>query len=670
MREMTGTNPQQGMNASEPLSSEGAAILDRVLACPSLPSLPGVAIKVLELTRDPQVSISKIAELVQNDPALASKVLKTINSSFYGLTQPCPSILRAMSLLGLNTVKAIVLSFSLVDSSKKVDGAGFDFTAYWRRSVYAAAGARSLAMATRRCDADEAFLGALLQDIGMLGCFAAMPDVYGRVMGFAGPDHDELIKVERQALGVDHARIGSAMAERWHFPAQIIECIAKHHSAESASTAHEAVVRVVGLSGLGAGALTLTDPRRKLGGFIQRSREWFGLQPDQAKAQVQGIAKGAVELSRLLDLRTGAAPDTAAILSQAHTQMVDVQETIQAEAMELRRSNSELSLKTVTDGLTGAFNRAHFDEQGSAMFASCEAEKKTLAVLFIDADKFKSVNDTHGHKAGDAVLVELSRRLRESVGKSGIVCRYGGEEFAVLLPGIGLDKAARVADIIRAGLEKAAIDLSNTGARAKEIKVTMSVGVSATDAPGMRFGTIEELVHAADQGVYLAKRTGRNRVKTCVDVSREPMPAEEPGKSGAAGAGGVGAINGSVRSVLVVEDDALASKLMEMVLARRTDITAMFALSGEDAMESLKVRTFDVLISDIRLPGMDGIDLVRSLRGSPGRCPGVLVLTSSDPALKAKAIGAGADLFLDKSQLCSSLDACLNQIFALKASAA
>lgn len=665
---MTETNPQHAAGNQDALSAEGTAVLERVLACPSLPSLPGVAIKVLELTRDPQVSISKIAELVQNDPAMASKVLKTINSSFYGLTQPCPSILRAMSLLGLNTVKAIVLSFSLVDSSKKVDSAGFDFTAYWRRSVYAAAGARSLAMATKRCDADEAFLGALLQDIGMLACFAAMPEAYGRVIAMAGPDHDDLIKAERQALGVDHARIGSAMAERWHFPAQIIECIARHHDAEKASPAHEAVVRVVGLSGLGAGALTLADPRRKLGAFIQRSRDWFALTPDQSKAQVQGIAKGAVELSRLLDLRTGAVPDTAAILSQAHTQMVDVQEEIQAEAMELRRSNSELSLKTVTDGLTGAFNRAHFDEQSRAMFASCNAEKRSLAVLFIDADKFKSVNDTHGHKAGDAVLVELARRLRDSVGKSGVVCRYGGEEFAVLLPGIGLEKAAKVADIIRAGLEKKAIDLSNTGAKVKDIKVTMSVGVAATDAPGMRFSSVEELVHAADQGVYLAKRTGRNRVKTCVDVSREPMPAEDAGAKG--GSATVAPNNGSVRSVLVVEDDALASKLMEMVLARRTDITTTFALSGEEAMEAMKGCTFDVLISDIRLPGIDGIDLVRQLRGTPAHCPGVLVLTSSDPALKAKAMGAGADLFLDKSQLCSALDACLNQIFAIKASAA
>lgn len=661
---MTETNPQHG-EAPEALCSEGAAILERVLACPSLPSLPGVAIRVLELTRDPQVSISKIAELVQNDPALASKVLKTINSSFYGLTQPCPSILRAMSLLGLNTVKAIVLSFSLVDSSKKVQSAGFDFTAYWRRSVYAAAGARSLALATKRCDADEAFLGALLQDIGMLACFAAMPEAYGRVVAAAGSDHDELVNVERQAMGVDHARIGSAMAERWHFPAQIIECIAKHHGAESASPAHESVVRVVGLSGFGAGALTLADPRRKLGGFIQRARDWFGLTPDQAKAQVQSIAKGAVELSRLLDLRTGAVPDTSAILSQAHAQMVEAQETIQAEALELRRSNSELSIKTVTDGLTGAFNRAHFDEQGRVLFASCSAEKRPLSVLFIDADKFKSVNDTHGHKAGDAVLVELARRLRDSVGKSGVVCRYGGEEFAVLLPGINLDKAARVADLIRSGVEKAVIDVSNTGAKVRDLKVTISVGVASTDAPAMTFTTVEELVNAADQGVYLAKRTGRNRVKTCVDVAREPMPTEDAGVKPVASA----APMGDARSVLVVEDDALASKLMEMVLARRTDVTATFAKSGEDAMESLKARHFDVLISDIRLPGIDGIDLVRSLKGSSARRPGVLVLTSSDPALKAKAIGAGADIFLDKSQLCSSLDTCLNQIFAFKAAA-
>src|SRR5688572_16478530 len=83
--------------------------LDRVLSCPNLPSLPAVAVEVLALTSSPDVSLSAISRVVQNDPALATKLLKTVNSSFYGLQQPCSRVDRAMSLLGLQSVKALVL---------------------------------------------------------------------------------------------------------------------------------------------------------------------------------------------------------------------------------------------------------------------------------------------------------------------------------------------------------------------------------------------------------------------------------------------------------------------------------------------------------------------------------------------------------------------------------
>src|SRR5258707_820504 len=96
----------------------GSVSLDRVLSCPTLPSLPGVAIKMLELVRQPGCTADKIAQVIQNDPALAAKVLKTVNSSYYGLPKACPNITRAVALLGMNTVKSLTLGLSLVDVAK------------------------------------------------------------------------------------------------------------------------------------------------------------------------------------------------------------------------------------------------------------------------------------------------------------------------------------------------------------------------------------------------------------------------------------------------------------------------------------------------------------------------------------------------------------------------
>ena len=108
------------------------AALEKVFACPNLPTLPAVAMKVLELTNKPDVQLKEVAAVIEHDQAIATKVLRTINSSFYGLSRRCVSIQQALALLGLQTVKALVLGFSL---AKSLDGGGgkdvsFDFMTY------------------------------------------------------------------------------------------------------------------------------------------------------------------------------------------------------------------------------------------------------------------------------------------------------------------------------------------------------------------------------------------------------------------------------------------------------------------------------------------------------------------------------------------------------------
>jgi HD-like signal output (HDOD) protein len=146
------------------MESMSQAALERVLCAPNLPTLPVVAMRVLELTAKPDASLREIAAVIENDPAIASKVIRTVNSSFYGLTRRVGSIQQALAFLGLQTVKALVLGFSL---ARSIDGGGddevsFDFLSYWRRSIYSAAAAREIALLHKRCDPDEAFMAALV----------------------------------------------------------------------------------------------------------------------------------------------------------------------------------------------------------------------------------------------------------------------------------------------------------------------------------------------------------------------------------------------------------------------------------------------------------------------------------------------------------------------------
>ena len=193
-------------------------LLKRVLASPRLPSLPAIALKVIDLAQRPDVEFGEIADAVQHDPALSSKILKTVNSAFYGQVREVSTISRALQILGLNSVKTLALGFSLVGNLKATKDWGFDHVAYWRRSIYAATAARTLSRYAGILQHEEAFIGGLLQDLGMVAMSQALGEEYASVLRAAGPNHSSLCEHEILALGVDHAEVGAALAEGLEAP--------------------------------------------------------------------------------------------------------------------------------------------------------------------------------------------------------------------------------------------------------------------------------------------------------------------------------------------------------------------------------------------------------------------------------------------------------------------
>ncbi len=656
--------------------------IDKVLSCTTLPSLPSVAMRVLELTRDRNVSMTALAETVSTDPALTTKVLKTVNSSYYGLATPCPSIPRAMSMLGLNTVKSIVLGFSLVDFTKNLAGgsAGFDMTAYWKRAVYTAAAARSIAKESRKCDPEEAFVGALVADIGMLASLAALKQEYVTAIAKAPEDHDDLIEVERSELGFDHAQVGGELASRWRLPGQLVACVNCHHAESKAPPAFIDIVRCVVLGKSASAALTMTDNKRKMGEYLLKCEEWFGFTRDTARELLQTTGRAATELAKLFDLKTGVAPNVESILSEAQDQIVMSQ-------VELQRQTDELTRKTVTDALTGAFNRAYFNEELARAFAEAKTACASLGIIFIDGDRFKSINDTHGHAAGDAVLKELAYRSKEAVGQAGSVCRYGGEEFAMILPGADLAKCARLAEVIRQTVGSLPFELAKYDQSLPTLNVTISAGASAYQ-PGMDLPNGDAIVHAADSAVYAAKKSGRNRVCTAlhggptfnlngspVEVPTEavppaavaPAPAPATARAAAAVPQAQPTASAAKPTILIVEDDPLASKLLELLFSKRADATVLFMPSGEKAMEWVNTPgkpTPSAFITDLHLRGVGGINFIKLVQAKYDKAapPVVIMCATGDERDKSLALKSGAALYLNKGDLCTSFEKCFAQV--------
>jgi two-component system, cell cycle response regulator len=162
--------------------------------------------------------------------------------------------------------------------------------------------------------------------------------------------------------------------------------------------------------------------------------------------------------------------------------------------------------RTVKDPLTGAYNRHFLDERLVSELAFAQRHGVPLTVMFVDADHFKRVNDTHGHAAGDEVLRRLSQLLESTLRAEDIVARYGGEEFVLVLRGVPTTGALAVAERVRVGVETLKI-----GHAGKWIPVTVSVGV-ATHSKEREVDSVAALLALADGALYRAKGSGRNRV--------------------------------------------------------------------------------------------------------------------------------------------------------------
>ena len=172
----------------------------------------------------------------------------------------------------------------------------------------------------------------------------------------------------------------------------------------------------------------------------------------------------------------------------------------------LRASVTQTIEMAVTDGLTGLHNRRYLDSHLRTLFDRAVSRRRPLSLLILDLDRFKSINDTHGHDGGDDVLREFAGRLRKNVRGIDLACRYGGEEFVVVMPDTEASIAEKVAERIRAEIERNPFAVGKDGLT---IGLTISVGVSSVLR---KRDTVEDLMKRADLALYEAKSAGRNRV--------------------------------------------------------------------------------------------------------------------------------------------------------------
>jgi len=181
----------------------------------------------------------------------------------------------------------------------------------------------------------------------------------------------------------------------------------------------------------------------------------------------------------------------------------DLEQKVKQRTRDLEATKDELKYLATTDSLTKLYNRRYFTEVLENHYNLAKREDTDLSLMMLDIDDFKNVNDTYGHQMGDAVIVSISNILVEHTRKSDIVCRFGGEEFIVLLPRTNLEGTINIAETIRDLVERRAIKHEDN-----TLKITVSIGVSEVN----KDENIEKSIKYADDALYKAKEDGKNRV--------------------------------------------------------------------------------------------------------------------------------------------------------------
>jgi diguanylate cyclase (GGDEF)-like protein len=487
---------------------------NRLSQCPTLPSPPGIVVALLRLGEDPEVTARGLARLIANDPALTTQILRIVNSPFFGLRREVTSLQQAVAFLGISGVRTVSLGFSLGRGVLREAWRDIHNETSWKRAVVAAAVARDLAVLLRLAQKEEVFLGALLQDIGILALREVLGSDYKELMDSNGHNHAALVEGERQKLGCDHAEVGAWLLDHWGLPQLFQQLVLASHDAPAAeiepeweplflcvSTSGSLADLWLSSTGPEQAALTLTEAAIRL-----------AIEEEELSTALARTAQSLPELLRLFDVQFEA-EDFEGVLERArqHACTINLQNlarmreqegavvTLSAEIVRLRRVSQK-------DPLTGAYSRLFFEEVLDDNFRQVSGgSTHSLSLCFCDLDYFKVVNDRLGHLEGDAILKQTAQIISRQLRKGDFVSRYGGDEFVILLMDCSAEQTAVVGERIRKALH---VELTRSLERVR-LSMTVSIGYAVQE--GSRpYSSARELINAADQALYEAKRRGRD----------------------------------------------------------------------------------------------------------------------------------------------------------------
>jgi putative nucleotidyltransferase with HDIG domain len=206
-------------------------ILQRLNKIKEIPTLPTIVLELNRHLQDPETSIAKVSETIEKDQAMALKILKLVNSAFYGFKSRISDVKNAVVLLGYNAVRNAIVSVSVINAlPKNLVFQDFEMRDFWKHSLAVAVTSKNIAQKAGGESPDNCFVGGLLHDVGKVIMAQYLQDLFVKVWTCMQNEYLPFYEAEQQELPIDHSAIGAHLARRWQLPKGLIDAISWHHA--------------------------------------------------------------------------------------------------------------------------------------------------------------------------------------------------------------------------------------------------------------------------------------------------------------------------------------------------------------------------------------------------------------------------------------------------------
>jgi len=502
------------------------------------PIAPGV---LLDLLNADAADGQRVAKLLQAEPALSARVISVINSALFALRQPIHDVPRAVAMLGPARARSLALVHALRLVQQAVDLDRTVADQIWSNGILRALAARALAREVAPDQADEAFTLAMVQDLALPIMVATDPGFYlqptpntppaahftddrtlRRAPRRAPTGEPEWLSRERKRFGLDHAALSAELLTQWQAPGALIEQVARHHV--TPAMLKEEGSAPLHLASFFAGTLPHVDTQvtgwqynwlqaihARFLRDLAPTPELFQLETARQMRDQFAISSGNGDIGTLQnDLAAQAVAETNRLVAN----LCQIESVLASERAEMR----DVRAQALTDSLTKLLNRRGFvtlaerrlEDLHTARLGQDAARTdhpQPVCCMLGDLDDFKGINDTHGHDVGDRILRAFAKALRGVVEGDGIIGRIGGDEFAILVTGRGVSRAAGIARRFQAMIadHRVKVDANLT------LPLRASLGVVFCRDCDERT-TLDQLLAAADRALYEQKRRGKTGV--------------------------------------------------------------------------------------------------------------------------------------------------------------